>query len=261
MTALNYIIKALKEVSDTPRLDAQYFYDYYKGCPTDEQISDFIQRRKSGEPVSKIIGLRGFWKRDFYVSRDVLDPRPDSETLIEAVLDTFKEQNQCLSFLDIGTGSGCLLLTLLDEYPCAIGTGIDKSEAALIIAQKNDTNNRAKWIQKDFYALDFCVGMEQYDVIISNPPYIPHNDIALLDNEVRLYDPLLALDGGLDGLDAYRRLSDILPLLLKENGVVFFEIGIGQENDVIQIMSNRFRCVEMYKDLGGIVRILMFRKK
>lgn len=261
MITLDNIIEALKGVSDTPRLDAQYFYDYYKGCPTDTQISDFIQRRKSGEPVSKIIGLRGFWKRDFYVSRDVLDPRPDSETLIEAVLSTFKEQNQCLSFLDIGTGSGCLLLTLLDEYPCAIGTGIDKSELALTIAQKNDANNRAKWIQKDFYALDFCAGMEQYDVIISNPPYIPHNDIALLDKEVRLYDPLLALDGGLDGLDAYRQLSDVLPFLLKESGVVFFEIGIGQENDVIQIMANQFRCIKMYKDLGGIVRILMFQKK
>lgn len=260
MTKIDEIANLLKGISETPRLDSQFFCEVYPN-PTLERIDDFIHRRKQGEPVSKIVGQKGFWKRDFYVNADVLDPRPDSETLIEAVLKTFPDTTVDYHILDIGTGSGCLLLTLLDEYPNAQGTGIDISEKALAVAQKNNTTNRADFLQKDMFSDDFTAGLVQYDIIISNPPYIPTKDIETLDNAVKLYDPLTALDGGVDGLNPYRRLSACLAAILKPNGRVFFEIGQGQENDVISIMAqNLWVLGDMYMDLGGIVRVLSFCK-
>ena len=153
------------------------------------------------------------------------------------------------------------MLTLLDEYPNAKGTGIDISEKALVVAQKNDIYHRANFLHKDMFSDDFTDGLIQYDIIISNPPYIPTKDIETLDNAVKLYDPLTALDGGVDGLNPYRRLSVCLATILKPNGYVFFEIGQGQENDVISIMNaNGWKLEKAYKDLGGIVRILSFYK-
>ncbi len=259
---INMIATRISDYSDTPVLDARFFCSYYNGNPTSLQMSDFICRRKQGEPVSKILGQRGFWKRDFIVSKDVLDPRPDSETLIEAVLKYYTDKKQKLSILDIGTGSGCLLLTLLDEYPNAQGLGIDKSKEALKIARQNDVSCRAEFKMDDF--TDSCFGQDyaKFDIIVSNPPYIKTDDIALLDIAVRQFDPLSALDGGIDGLDAYRYLSKTLPLLLKDEGMIFFEIGQGQERDVIDLMetNHEFICAEQIKDLSGIIRILAFRK-
>ena len=260
MTVIEQIANLLRGISETPRLDSQFFCDVVPN-PTQEQINDFINRRQQGEPVSKIIGQRGFWKRDFYVNTDVLDPRPDSETLIDAVLKSFTDKNAYYNILDIGTGSGCLLLTLLDEYPNAQGTGVDISEKALVVAQKNDIYHRANFLHKDMFSDDFTDGLETYDIIISNPPYIPTKDIETLDNAVKLYDPITALDGGEDGLNPYRRLSECLQNILKPHGRIFFEIGQGQENDVVSIMTqNHWVLGDMYTDLGGIVRILSFYK-
>lgn len=258
MTVIEQIANLLRGISETPRLDSQFFCEVYPN-PTQEQIDDFIRRRKQGEPVSKILNQKGFWKRDFYVNTDVLDPRPDSETLIEAVLKTFPDTTVDCHILDVGTGSGCLLLTLLDEYPNAKGTGIDISEKALAVAQKNNTTNRADFLQKDMFSDDFTDGLKQYDIIVSNPPYIPTKDIELLDNAVKLYDPITALDGGEDGLNPYRRLSECLHKILKPNGRVFFEIGQGQEKDVISIMeSNNWILEKMCADLNSIIRVLSF---
>ncbi len=261
MFEIEQIAQALKSCSETPFLDARIFCSYYQEKLTEAQIQDFIKRRQQGEPVSKIIGCKGFWKRDFVVSSDVLDPRPDSETLIEAVLRFFPDKTKSYRILDIGTGSGCLLLSLLDEYANAKGIGIDISCEALAIAQQNNVAGRAEFCRADFRDKSFYGNMGRFDIIISNPPYIPTKDIQELDKSVRCYDPLLALDGGVDGLSAYRRLSTQLAELMKQGAFVFFEIGQGQENAVIKIMQIQgFICQEKIKDLGGIIRVLVFEK-
>lgn len=254
------IAQALKICSETPLLDARFFWEFHKGQPSESEVSDFIERRRQGEPVSKIIGRRGFWKRDFIVSCDVLDPRPDSETLIETVLRFYPDRTKNYRILDIGTGSGCLLLSLLDEYSQAQGVGIDKSEKALCIAQQNDVHKRACFCQADFTDKSFGTTLGEFDIIVSNPPYIPTNDIESLDKAVRCYDPVLALDGGLDGLTAYRQLSCHLSRLMKSNTLAFFEIGQGQEKDVIHLMEEKgYQCIEQVRDLGQIIRVLVFQ--
>ena len=221
---------------------------------SDEQLNAFILRRLAGEPVAKIIGKKGFWKDDFIVSKDVLDPRPDSETLIEAVLEKFPDKNQKLHFLDLGTGSGCLILSLLGEYPDATGIGIDISEKALDIAKKNAHTDRVHFIQRDMRQDLSDLG--RFDIMISNPPYIPTAEIATLDKDVKDYDPLLALDGGNDGLDFYRALSKqhLAPHLV-------IEIGKGQESQIIPIFeTERWHFIQSWRDLGGITRILYFQE-
>ena len=221
---------------------------------SDEQLNSFISRRLAGEPVAKIIGKRGFWKNDFIVSKDVLDPRPDSETLIEAVLEKFPDKNQTLRLLDLGTGSGCLLLSLLGEYKNATGLGIDISEKALDIAKQNTHTDRATFIQRDMRQDLSDLG--NFDIMISNPPYIPTTEIQTLERDVKDYDPMLALDGGADGLDFYRALAKqhLAPAL-------FIEIGKGQENQIIPIFAQEgWHFAQSWKDLGGITRILYFQK-
>lgn len=263
MSSLNLqeeLKEKLKGISDTPHLDVLFFLaNYPNKKPTKKQIDDFILRRRLKEPVSKIIGKRGFWKLDFHVSKDVLDPRPDSETLVESVLTCYPDRDQSLSILDIGTGSGCLLVSLLGEYKKAFGVGIDVSEAALKIAQGNTFGTAAIFKKMDFTSSDFGRDLPLFDVIISNPPYIKKEEIDLLDESVKNYDPRIALDGGTDGLDAYRALAPKLKGLLKKDGKIFFEIGAGQEKEVVNLMEKEgFFFLQAQKDIGGIIRVLVF---
>ena len=256
------IEKKLAGVSQCPHLDALFFVQAcfrQKKEITDVLVEDFISRIKKNEPVSKIVGERGFWALDFKVSADVLDPRPDSETIIEGVLSYFKEKEEPLDILDIGTGSGCLLISLLYEYKNAKGVGVDISEKALAIAQENGAGFNAQFLKRDLFSKDFVKDLSLFDVIVSNPPYIPTAEVDLLDENVRLYDPILALDGGKDGLDAYRSLAKSLKHLLKPNGKIFFEIGKGQEKDVVFCMQQEgYICIEERKDLAGVIRVLVF---
>ena len=220
---------------------------------SDEQLNIFIQRRLAGEPIAKIIGKKGFWKDDFIVSKDVLDPRPDSETLIEAVLEKFPDKNAPLRILDLGTGSGCLLLSLLGEYKNATGIGIDISDKALAIANQNKRNKKANFIQRDMRQNLSDLG--KFDMMISNPPYIPTDEIQTLERDVKDYDPLLALDGGKDGLELYRALAKqhLAPHL-------FIEIGKDQEQQIIPLFeSEGWQFVQYWKDLGKITRVLQFK--
>ena len=254
------IIQKLKRVSETPSLDFRLLKAYAEKEKLN--LDDLIRRRLSNEPISKIIGKRGFWKSDFITTVDVLDPRPDSETMIETVLSFYPDQTEKLHILDIGTGSGCLLFSILDEYPNAQGVGIDKSQKALAVAEKNKGKRTATLYQRDFFISDWCRGLGYFDVIISNPPYIPSQDISLLSDDVQKYDPLMALDGGTDGLDAYRALSKSVGDLLIENGYLFLEIGIGQGADVQSLFENvGFNFVRSMSDLGQIERILVFQKQ
>lgn len=232
---------------------------------TEKKIDEFVQRRLAFEPVSKIKGSRGFWNLDFKVTKDVLDPRPDSEINIESVLKYKKDKLEALKILDIGTGSGCLALSLLGEYVYAEAAGIDKSIEALKIAEENAKINklsdRFKVLCVDWNNPDWVSHLQpKYDVIISNPPYIKNDEI--LQKEVVLYDPAIALFGGKDGLDPYRIISKSLSNLLNKKGLAVFEFGQGQELEVRKILEKSdLQFIDYGIDLGGIVRCIILQKK
>lgn len=257
MDKLHEIEAALKGISDNSAYEARLFCD----SDSDISVNEFVSRRQSGEPASKILGKRGFWKDEFHTSVDVLDPRSDSETLIETVLKYLPDTDAPLRILDIGTGSGCLLFSLLGEYKNATGMGVDKSQKALAVAHENKNNRQAELHQVDFMQPDWIQNFGQFDIIISNPPYIKSDDIESLDVSVKKYDPLLALDGGADGLNAYRALATSLASLCHPDSKIFFEIGQGQSVDVCNLMhQNGFEFLSEHKDLGDIVRVLVFKK-
>jgi release factor glutamine methyltransferase len=197
-----------------------------------------IARRCRREPVSRIIGSREFYGRSFAISPATLDPRPDSETLIDTALEIVGRErwlNRPLRILDVGTGSGCLLLTLLSELPKARGVGTDISEHALEIARKNalalDLGDRAEWL-----ACDMLAGVEgPFDIVVSNPPYVRSDEIAQLEPEVRCYDPRAALEGGKDGLQAVRRLSAGIRRVIPD-GWAILEVGLGQAEPVAGLL-------------------------
>lgn len=218
-------------------------------------VNAFYVRRLQHETPSRITGSREFWGMEFMLSPDTLEPRPDSETLIETVLKLLPEAPA--SILDIGTGTGCLLLALLKEYPVATGTGTDMAEGALntatLNAERLGMNVRAQFIRTN-WAEDVA---DNFDVIISNPPYIRTDELAGLEDAVRLYDPRLALDGGADGLGPYRALVPQAYARLKTGGLLAVEIGQGQEADVADIFSaNGFDGISSHRDLGGIIRVV-----
>lgn len=225
------------------------------------RIEEYAARRLKREPVSKILGTRGFWRLEFKVTPDVLDPRPDSETLIEKVLEYFPDRRARLKILDLGTGSGCLALSLLSEYPDASAVGTDASEKALAVAEENARVNGLSGRFRTLCADWTCGGWAEslsggsFDVVISNPPYIAESEREELEPEVRLYDPAEALFGGTDGLDAYRQLSGALPSLLKDGGVAVFEFGRGQHDAVRDILCRGGLGFASFGiDLGGIIR-------
>lgn len=225
-------------------------------------LRDLANRRERREPLAQILGTREFWSLPFRVTADVLTPRPDSETLVEAVLDRLSDKSAPLRLLDLGAGSGCLLLALLSELPQATGAGVDISEAALAIGRQNAAalglENRA-----EFRCGDWRDGIEgSFDVIISNPPYIPEDDLAKLEPEVRTFEPRLALAGGKDGLDAYRELIPGMCGLLATGGGVFLETGLGQVGAVSEIIwENGLQVVEIKEDLSGIPRVIEARRE
>jgi release factor glutamine methyltransferase len=200
-----------------------------------------IARRCNCEPVSRILGEREFYGRSFAISPATLDPRPDSETLIEAVLERVRREGWDalpLHILDVGTGSGCLLLTLLCELPNAVGVGTDISDAALDVARDNarrlGVEHRAQWMVRDALA---GIG-ERFELLVSNPPYVRSGEIAGLEAEVRCFDPWSALDGGADGLDVVRRLIAGIPSIVP-NGWIVLEMGYDQADAVAGLLGSR----------------------
>lgn len=241
---------------------------FYNEHPTKEQINLFdkyIEMKRNFWPVDKILGKKSFYKLDFEVNCDVLSPRYDTEILIDEAIKLF-DKDANLNILEFGTGSGCIIISLLDEYKKAGAVGVDISKKALSVTKKNAVNNKvddrlclvnASWFDDDISAkLN-----PKFDIIISNPPYIPSNDIKALDNEVKNFDPLLALDGGQDGLRDYRRICSLCNELLKDDGYLIFEIGVNQADDVLQIASsNNLRLVKIANDLNGIERCVILKK-
>lgn len=234
--------------------------DELLGAGAAARLRDAITRRLAGEPLWRILGARQFWGLDFALSAGTLEPRPDSETLIEATLAHLApRREEALRVLDLGTGTGCLLIAALHEFRQASGIGIDLSPDAVATASANAERNGVAQ-RAEFRQDDWTRGLEErFDLILSNPPYIASAEIARLDANVRDHDPHLALDGGPDGLRAYRALAAALPGRLKPDGLVVLEIGAGQAGDVTALMAGAgLHHLASHRDLGGHIRALVF---
>jgi release factor glutamine methyltransferase len=230
------------------------------------RLEDAVRRRVAGEPVARIVGVREFWGLPLQLSAATLVPRPDTETVVELALEMlrpFADPDRRLRIADIGTGSGAILLALLSEWPDAYGVGTDISVAALRTASRNAVDLGLAG-RTGFVACDYAAALSgQLDLIVSNPPYIRSADIAGLSTEVRDYDPLLALDGGTDGLDAYRALIPQAARLLAPGGALVVEAGHGQSGEIQELIDAAgLTCGRPPKaDLAGIRRAVAGRKK
>ena len=264
---------------ESPRLEAKRILSFV--CNKDEneialmddklspkevkKIAAIITQRLAHKPLDKILGTKGFYKYDFVVNEDVLSPRPDTEVLVEEALKLLP-QEQKVKIIDFGTGSGCILLSLLAEGKNAYGQGIDISSKALLVAKKNadilELSNRVKWINSDWFDENLPELLDSpVDMIVSNPPYIPTQDIASLEDDVKNYDPMSALDGGEDGLCHYRQIASITPSLLKKGGYVLLEVGINQAQAVAEIFEQAgLNLVKIVSDLGQIERCVILKK-
>lgn len=226
-----------------------------------ERFEALVARRAARAPMAQILGRREFWSLPFRVTPDTLDPRPDSETLVQAVLSRVANRQAELRLVDFGTGTGCLLLSLLHELPNASGIGVDLSPAALAVARHNaqalGLAGRARFLEADWDA-----GLAgSFDIVVSNPPYIASDEIAALQPEVSRFEPRLALDGGPDGLAAYRRLLPAAARLLQAGGLAAFEIGLGQADSVTAIgRAAALRHLTTEFDLGSVPRVVLFQK-
>jgi release factor glutamine methyltransferase len=221
---------------------------------------DLAARRARHEPLAYITGEREFWSLTFKVSPATLIPRPDSETLIEAALEARPNRASIHRILDLGTGTGCLLLAALSEYPAAFGIGADLTLEAALLARDNarglGLHDRAAFLTGD-WAMALA---GRFDLVFANPPYIPHADIAGLMPEVAHHEPQLALDGGTDGLDAYRGIIICLPALLASKGLAILELGQGQAEAVAALAREAGLSAHYRQDLAGIPRALMISR-
>lgn len=254
-----------------PRREAQLLLAYSLNISTEKLISypkievedlspylKLIELRAAHVPYSRIIGIREFWSLDFNVTQNTFDPRPDSETIVESALDNVPNREQLVRVADLGTGTGCLLLAILHELPNAIGVGVDLNPETTMVAASNAFNlgleSRASFIAGDWgQALT-----GQFDLIVTNPPYIPTNTIFGLEPNVRCYDPKLALDGGADGLESYRLLLPDLPRLLTPNGTVVIEFGLSQVGGVCEMADDAgLKVLNVNNDLHGDERCIV----
>jgi release factor glutamine methyltransferase len=262
---------------DTARLDAEILLAHVLGCPhmalygkladpvSAEAATAFdslIDRRQAFEPVAYLTEEQEFWSLPFKVSPDTLIPRPDTETLVETVLNQMSGR-PVRSVLDLGTGTGCICLSLLHELPGAQGYAVDISAGALAVAKHNaetlGLQERTAFLEGSWF--EPLGGDQRFDVIVSNPPYIPSADMADLMLDVRLYEPSGALDGGNDGLGPYRLIAEQAPAFLAPGGILAVEVGIHQADDV-KALFDAAGLVETgkVKDLGGIERVVWGKK-
>lgn len=262
---------------ESPRLEARLLLEWSGDLDTAQVISNpdltlgtavvsrfvrAIEQRSAGCPVARIVGEKEFWGLAFCLSEETLVPRPDTETVVEAVLNRCAQPhvNWCGTICDLGTGSGAILISLLTELRRAVGTGVDISKGAIDCARRNGarhgTGDRITWIVGDYSIMPNT----RFDIVVSNPPYIAETEFAGLSREVREFDPRRALNGGHDGLDAYRILADRLPDLLSDNAFAALELGLGQGEAVAALINRGGLTVErIVPDLAGIPRVLLCR--
>ena len=220
----------------------------------------YLQRRFNNEPVAYILGEKEFWSKKFQINKDTLIPRPETELMVEEILKINKKRK--ISILDIGTGSGCIILILLNVLKDSYGTGIDISKKALFIAKKNAIKhnliNRVKFKNVSFESYV----SNKFDLIVSNPPYIKKNDIKYLTEDIKKFEPRMALDGGNDGLDLIKKVIYKSKKILKLKGILALEIGNGQVKKVSKILfDNNFRIKQLIKDYGNNVRCVFAQFK
>ena len=259
---------------EQPRLEARWLLAHVLGCREEDLLRDpraavpaekgvafagLLKRRAAREPLAHLLGHVGFWTLDLLVSDATLVPRPDTEAVVEAALAAFADRGQVRRVLDLGTGTGALLLALLSECPAAWGLGVDLAPAAAALAAGNAARNGLSG-RACFVAADWDAPLDaRFDLVVSNPPYIESGAIPGLLPEVAFHEPRLALDGGADGLDAYRLILRRLPGLLAPGGRAVLEIGAGQRADVESIGRAAGRVpLGCGQDLGGVERALVF---
>jgi release factor glutamine methyltransferase len=250
-------------LSNSIEKDKKYIILNPKEILNSEQLKKFkglIERRKTGEPVAHLINKKEFWKDEFFVNKDVLIPRPDTELIIEQVLKIYSNDAQ-LQVLDIGTGSGCILLSILKERPNFYGTGIDISKKSINVSKFNAKQlsllNRAKFFHSSVD--NFKIG--KYDLIVSNPPYIKLSFFKYLEKDVVNFEPKLALSGGLDGFSKIRKVINKAGTLIKKNGKFILEIGFNQKNKVKKILKEEgFYINKAIKDYGNNDRCIISTK-
>ena len=237
--------------------------DETPSADTTKTFSEWVARRQLGEPVAYITGVQEFWSLEFAVDENTLIPRPDTETLVEVTLNCSKQMN-APKIVDLGTGSGCVLISLLSEMPLATGLGLDISEGALKRAEQNAIANGVKkqtrFLKSDWFAS--VSRAEKFDLIVSNPPYIETGVIPDLMADVKDYEPVSALDGGADGFDCYQAIAAQAFERLNRNGFLAVEVGIGQA----QVVASLFRdagltFVAIEKDLTGVERVVCAKKE
>ncbi len=226
-----------------------------------ETFQSFLERRKKYEPIAYILNKREFWKDSFYVNNSTLIPRPDSEIIIEMVLNLIPNKDSKLKFADLGTGSGCLIISLLKEYKYSDGIGIDNSKEAIKVAEKNkntlSNNKRLKFKLADFSTFN----TKEFDVIVCNPPYVNKNDINNMQKDVTSYEPHQAIFADEEGLICYKKVIQNLNKNHKCGQKVLFEIGLGQTEAVSNLLKNNdFRLIHIGDDVSGIPRCIAAEK-
>jgi len=276
--AIEYCYKVL-EISNIPnaKLDSEIFVSSLLNLQRSEifsnlnnnfenslkaKLDELIVRRIKREPVSYILQKKEFWKSDFFVNKSVLIPRPETEVLMEMILKKIKNKSKFFNILDIGTGSGCIVISLLGELKKAKGYGVDISKKAIDISNRNrishDLSNRLKLIKSDFRFQSYY---KIFDIIVSNPPYIPNYQLKNLSSEIRLYEPKIALNGGIEGFDILKKVIFFSKKKLKKNGLLALEIGNNQfENIKKTLAKNSFLIVDTFKNIHQDVRCLISTK-
>ena len=250
-------------LSNSIKRDKKHIILNPKEVLNSEQLGKFkslIERRKKGEPIAYLINKKEFWKDDFFVNKDVLIPRPDSELIIEQVLKIYSKDDH-LQLLDIGTGSGCILLSILKERSNFYGTGIDISKKSINVSKFNakqlNLTNRVKF----FHSSVDNFNNGKYDIIVSNPPYIEQLSLKYLEKDVVNFEPKLALSGGFDGFSKIRKVINKASILIKKNGKFILEIGFNQKNKVIKILKEEgFYVNKAIKDYGNNDRCIISTK-
>jgi len=250
-------------LSQSINKDKKYIILNSKVILNNKQLDNFknlINRRKNGEPIAHLTNKKEFWKNEFYVNKDVLIPRPDTELIIEQVLKIYPKNMQ-LQVLDIGTGSGCILLSILKERLNFYGTGIDISKKSINVSKINTKQlnlmNRVKFFHSSVD--NFNIG--KYDLIVSNPPYIKLLDLKYLEKDVVNFEPKLALNGGLDGFSKIRKVINKASTLIKKKGKFILEIGFNQKNKVKEILKKEgFYINKAIKDYGNNDRCIISTK-
>ena len=227
-----------------------------------EELQMLVSRRVKKEPIAYILNTKEFWSTNFYVDRSVLIPRPETEVLIDLILSKINYKQNYLNILDIGTGSGCILISLLKELIKAKGIGVDKSSKAITIAKKNSisqkVDNRALFKNVNLEEIKFD---KKFDLIVSNPPYLPDVSLKNLNSDIKLYEPKIALQGGVQGVDFLYKIIDLASKILKINGLLGLEIGDNQFHILAKYLNkNRFKILDKYILINKQVRCLLATK-